>query len=266
MTQPTRLTHQQHGFTLVEIAIVLLIVALLMGGLLPTLSSQIEQRRNSDTSKQLEDIKDALIGFAIINGRLPCPAFGSGNSLESFASGGNASNGNCLNSPSSFYNGFVPAATLGLSGTMDSSGYLLDSWGNRIHYAVTAANSKAFTTTGIPLSTGMQGVGISNLAPDLLVCSTASTSSSSCSATNSYLTATPGVPVVIYSTGRNGGYGGTGADEVENPNPHSSDNDRVFISHIPTSSGAPNGEFDDIVTWISQTVLINRMVAAGKLP
>lgn len=266
MNPPTKIFHQLQGFTLVEIAIVLFIVALLMGGLLPTLSSQIEQRRNSDTTQQLNDIKDALIGFAIINGRLPCPAFGSSNSLESFAFGGNAGNGNCLNSSGAFYNGFVPAATLGLSGSMDSSGYLLDSWGNRIHYAVTAANGKAFTTTGTP-TTGMKGVGISNLQPDLMVCSTATGSTgSSCGSANYNLTATPGVPVVIYSTGKNGGYGGTGTDELENPNPNSADNDRVFVSHTPTPSGAPNGYFDDIVTWISETVLINKMVAAGMLP
>jgi hypothetical protein len=148
---------------------------------------------------------------------------------------------------------------------MDSSGYLLDSWGNRIHYAVTAANSKAFTTTGT-LATGMKGVGISNLLPDLMVCSTASANSSSCSVANSALTASPGVPVVIYSTGKNGGYGGTGTDEAENPNPNSADNNRVFVSHTPAPNGAPNGYFDDIVTWISQTVLINKMVAAGMLP
>jgi len=263
MTYTTKLMHQQQGFTLVEIAIVLLIVALLMGGLLPTLSGQIEQRRNSETSKQLDEIKDALIGYAIINGRLPCPASASSNGVESPVGGGNCSN---------FYNGFVPAATLGLSGT-NSSGLAVDSWGNPIHYAVTAWNSTSpapalnyvFTSPN-----GMSYVGIPNFpttgTPHLLVCSTASTSSTSCSVTNSALTASPGVPVVIYSTGKNGRYGGAGTDEAENPNPKSADNDSVFVSHTPTGSGATNGEFDDIVIWISPNVLINRMVAAGKLP
>ncbi len=250
------------GFTLIEMAIVLFIVALLMGGLLPTLTSQIEQRRNSDTSKQLNEIKDALIGYAVINGRLPCPASSTSNGAEYPVGGGNCTN---------FYNGFVPAATLGLSGTTDSSGFLIDSWGNRIHYAVTSWNSPSpvlndvFTTAN-----GMSTVGMSNFpttgTPHLQVCSTASASSTSCSVANSALTASPGVLAVIYSTGKNGGYGGTGPDEAENPNPKSADNDRVFVSHLPTGSGAPNGYFDDIVIWISPNVLINRMVAAGKLP
>lgn len=245
LTLPVRVST---GFSLVEMAIVLAIVALLLGGLLPTISSQIEQQRTNETRKQLEEIKDALIGYAIINGRLPCPASSTSYGAESPAGGGNCSN---------FNNGFIPAATLGLT-PVDSQGFAIDSWNNRIHYAVTQSNGRAFTTLN-----GMSTTGISALSPDLYVCSTAS-ATTSCSVANSTLTSN--APVVIYSTGKNGGYGGTGADEAENPNPNSADNDRVFVSHTPTPVGAPNGEFDDIVTWISPNVLINRMVAAGKLP
>jgi len=73
-------------------------------------------------------------------------------------------------------------------------------------------------------------------------------------------------PAIVYSTGRNGGYGGTGIDELANPNRNSLNNDRVFISHMPTPSAAANGEFDDIVIWLSPNTLFNRMVTAGKLP
>jgi prepilin-type N-terminal cleavage/methylation domain-containing protein len=242
------------GFTLVEMAMVLLIVALLLGGMLVPLSAQMEQRNISDTQKALSEIKEAIIGYALANGRLPCPASSTSNGVESFAGGGNASNGNCSN----FYNGFVPAATLGFTSAVDNqgnTGFAVDSWSNRIHYAVTSSNSNAFTTTN-----GMSTVGISSLSPNLLVCSSASTSSSSCSVANSTLTSSPGVPVVIYSTGKNGQYGGTSADEAENPNPNSADNDSVFVSHTPTPT------FDDLVVWISPNILLNRMVAAGKLP
>ena len=54
-------------------AIVLAIVALLLGGLLPLISGQIEQQRRAETHKHLDEIKEALIGYAIINGYLPCP-------------------------------------------------------------------------------------------------------------------------------------------------------------------------------------------------
>jgi prepilin-type N-terminal cleavage/methylation domain-containing protein len=251
----------KNGFTLIELAMVLMIVGLLLGGLLVPLSAQMEQRNYTDTRKMLDDIQQSLIGYAIINGRLPCPASSTSNGVEDPAGGGNCNH---------FYNGFVPAATLGLSGT-DSSGYAVDSWGNRIHYAVTSWDSGSPAVSNVFTSaSGMKNVGISNFptsgTPYLQVCSTASTNTSSCSVAGSALTSSPGVPAVIYSTGKNGGIGGTGTDEAENPNPNSADNDRVFVSHNPTSSAAANGEFDDLVIWISPNVLINRLVAAGTLP
>src|SRR5215470_16101798 len=62
------------GFTLAELAVVVLVIALLLGGLTLTLSTQTELRRIEDTQRTLELAKDALIGFAITRGRLPCPA------------------------------------------------------------------------------------------------------------------------------------------------------------------------------------------------
>jgi prepilin-type N-terminal cleavage/methylation domain-containing protein len=239
---------RQQGFTLVEMAIVLLIVGLLLGGLLPILSSQVDQRHVSETSKQLDEIKEALIGYAVINGRLPCPAYSTG--AESPATG----TGICDHP----YNGFVPAATLGLSGT-DSSGFAVDSWGNRIRYAVTLWSSNTFTVPN-----GMRTKGISGLNPGsfsyLLVCSTSTgidTSAPSCGATGNSITSSPGVPVIIFSTGKNGAQGGTtSSDEAENLSAN-----RVFINHDFVQDS-----FDDIMIWISPNVLINRMVAAGKLP
>jgi len=247
------------GFSLVEMAIVLLIVAVLLGGLLPTLSGQVEQKRRSETSKQIDEIKEALIGYAIVNGRIPCPATTNSNGTESFASGGSASNGNCAN----FYNGYVPAAALGLAGT-DSSGFAVDAWGNRIRYAVTLwsrtsptpAVDHVFTSTN-----GMSTVGISNISQDLLlVCSTATSITSTNCATGTSLTP-QGVPAVIYSTGKNVASGGSGIDETAN-----TDSNKTFVSHIPAPRSATNGAFDDLVTWLSPNTLFNRMVAAGKLP
>jgi prepilin-type N-terminal cleavage/methylation domain-containing protein len=239
------------GFTLIEMAMVLMIVGLLLGGLLPTISSQVEQRNVTETRKQLDEIQQALIGFAVINGRLPCPATSATNGVESPVTG----TGICDHP----YDGYLPAATLGLSGT-SSSGLVLDSWGNPIRYAVTSWNSNTFT-----IPNGMRTVGISGLTPtSLLVCSSATNITNSSCGSGYFITSSGnGVPAVIFSTGKNGAQGsaGIGIDEAANLAGYPR-----FVSHLPAPSGATNGAFDDIVIWISPNVLINRMVTAGKLP
>jgi prepilin-type N-terminal cleavage/methylation domain-containing protein len=261
MRQFTSSALTSHGFSLIEMAVVLFIVALLLGGLLPTVSSQIEQQRTNETRKQLDEIQQALIGYAITYGRLPCPASDTSEGVEKFeaTTPGNATNGLCFD----FVNGYVPAATLGFTTGVDQQGkkgFAVDGWGNRIRYAVTDANTKAFTKTD-----GMKTIGISTLSPDLLICANASASgfsASSCGSNNA-LTSSPGVPIIIFSTGKNGAYGGTGLDEAANLDGGTS---RTFVSHTPTPSSVANGEFDDLVVWISPNILINRMVSAGKLP
>jgi prepilin-type N-terminal cleavage/methylation domain-containing protein len=243
------------GFTLIEMAMVLMIVALLLGGLLPTISSQVEQRNVTETRKQLDEIQQALIGYAVINDRLPCPADPTaGTGVESFASGHSAADGVCSN----FYNGYVPATTLGLSGT-NNSGYIVDAWGNPIHYAVTLWNNVYTKTKGLS-STGISNLPDSSSTSYLLVCSTSTgiiTSPPSCGSTATPLTSNPGVPVIVFSTGKNGGQGGTTSpDETENLA-----GKRIFINHDFVQNG-----FDDIMIWMSPNVLINRMVTAGKLP
>lgn len=233
-----------HGFTLVEMAIVLLIVTLLLTGLVPTISSQIEQRQRNETRKQLDEIRDALLGFAVSKGRLPCPASPISNGIESPTNG----SGLC-DYP---YNGLVPAATLGITPT-DNQGYAIDGWSNRIRYAVTIDHANAFTKIS-----GMQTIGMGALNPDLSVCVSATgISPPTCGLTTNLLA--NNAVAVIYSIGKN--QVPAGIDEAANLN-----GDQVFISHTPTPSSATNGEFDDMVTWLSPNTLYNRMVATGKLP
>lgn len=231
------------GFTLVEIAIVMLIITLLLTGLVPTISSQVEQRQNNETRKQLDEIQQALMGFAVINGRLPCPASASTNGVEDPP----VVTGTCSHP----FDGLVPSATLGLSNS-DSSGFAVDAWGNRIHYAVTTSVANAFTTPN-----GMSSAGISALNnADLLVCATSTGITATSCAGGTSLTAN-GVAVVIFSTGKDGASGAANPDEAANLHGTAT---KTFVSHDFTPT------FDDIVVWISPNILIGRMVAAGKLP
>ena len=248
---PSCFQKKQKGFTLVEMAVVLLIVGLLLGGLIPTISSQIEQQRTNETRKTLEEIKEAMLGFAIANRRLPCPASSSSNGEESPVGGGNCTNP---------YDGFAPAATLGITSVNDQR-LLTDGWGNAIRYAVAANTVNSIPNTFTSIN-GMQSATMDNIAAANLlnICASATgITGSDCGSSANKLT--DKVPVAIYSTGKNGGYGGTGSDEAANL-----DGNRVFVSHTPTPDTAANGEYDDLMIWLSPNILFNRMVAAGQLP
>ena len=61
------------GFTLIELAVVMGVLGLLLAMLIPTAARQFESKRAGETWGQLEKIKEALTGFALMRGRLPCP-------------------------------------------------------------------------------------------------------------------------------------------------------------------------------------------------
>jgi prepilin-type N-terminal cleavage/methylation domain-containing protein len=252
------------GFTLTELAVVLVIVGLLLGGLISTYSLQIELGKISDTRKTLETARDALIGFAAANGRLPCPATAASNGIEVGTGGAMGVGGICQVGTAAGGGqpglGFVPAATLALT-PVDKNGYLVDSWSSPIRYAVTTSGSNEFTTQG-QLRTKLTDLDPATPSPDLRVCTTAAglagvgTSSAACSGTSTTLT--NNAVAVIFSVGKNGVVGGTGLDESNNLNA-----DRVFITHELTAAGATNGEFDDIVIWLSPSILYNRILSGG---
>ncbi len=253
---------KQYGFTLAEVAVVVLIVGLLLGGLMGTYSTQMELGRISETRRTLETARDALIGFAAANGRLPCPA--TVNPPHTTTSNGvevPAGGGACAVSGGGMPGvGFFPASTLALTPT-DSQGYLIDSWGSRIRYAVTNSGSSEFTTQG-QIRTKLTDLDPNTPSPDLRVCTTATnmtgtgTGTAACALGPPTTALTNSAVAVIFSVGKNGATGGTGADESKNL-----DNDRVFISHEPTPAGAANGEFDDILIWLSPSILYNRILS-----
>jgi len=241
--------HWECGFTLVEMAVVLAIVGLLIGSMMMTLSAQVDQRNFNETQRRLESAKEALLAFSIVNGRLPCPAAapsgGASDGLESPAGGGSCTN---------FLNGYLPARTLAIQPS-DSSGYAVDAWGNRIRYVVSNGSGPHFTN-----STTMRTNGISTQPTTLKVCTTSTGISASLCGTYE-VESLVSIAAIVYSVGKNGSLTPTGADELANLN-----NDAVFISHTPTPSTATNGEFDDMLVWITTGALYGRLIAAGLLP
>lgn len=227
--------HRNNGFSLVELAIVLVIVALLTSGLLLGISAQRNAAENIDAQRQLETIREALTGFALTRGRLPCPAVANLANTDV-----NAGLENCAQQ-----HGVLPWVTLGLAET--------DPWGNRFTYfasskftAVLAAGTQASFTllTGDP--------------PDNA--GTANIKASSGSAGN----VASDLPAVVVSHGSRGAgawqpsgtqFAGAAGDELEN-----ADADLTFIA------GQPSNNFDDLLTWVVPSILKSKMVAAGRLP
>ena len=259
----------QKAFTLVEMAVVLVIIGLVISGLLVSLSAQVERKNFNETEATLDNIKEALLGYAMANGRFPCPAATPATGItavEAFAAGGSATNGNCAG----FFNGYVPSVTLGLSPT-NTNGYVLDGWNNPIRYAIANLSDDANATRIFTKSSGMKTANSTTCSPNcgmtwiasqtlLSVCSTGTgIVSGACSGVTTRLT--QGAVIVVYSTGKNTTTGGTGTDEAANLNA-----DAAFVSHPPFAVGASNGEFDDIVEWISASTIFGRLVQANQLP
>jgi len=243
------------GFSLVELAVVMAIVALLLGGAMFTLSAQVDQRNFEETRRRLDQARELVLSFAIVNGRLPCPATSTSSGIESPSTGGSCT---------SYYGGWLPASTIGFQ-NVDGEGYAIDAWGNRIRYAVASLITNCSGTSTTPhftSSVNLKANGISCQPNDLIVCKSATgISSTDCGGAANQIMIASLVSAVIYSIGKNGARGSSGIDEAANVN-----GDRVFVSHTPTPVGAANGEFDDQVLWITYSEVYGKLVAAGVLP
>ncbi|MEZ5614763.1 MAG: type II secretion system protein [Rhodocyclaceae bacterium] len=227
------------GFTLTEMAVVLVIVALLIAGMMLPLSAQQDIRARQESEQTLNDIRDALYGFAIANGRLPRPATSATNGAENPAT--------CADDAAC--SGFVPWATLGVR--------KLDGWNKLIRYSVTPAYANAAITLATVANRTVQtrDAGAAPYLAGQAACSTAN----QC------------VPAVIFSHGKNNwGTSETGAalpdssatnvdEDANNTGPTS------YFSRLP-GTDATGGEFDDVVVWLPTTILFNRLITAGKLP
>ena len=227
------------GFTLVELAITLAIIGLLLGMLLIPLNAQIDRQRSTDTRKQLDLITEAMLGFAVANGRLPCPAVATTANTVSGAGTENRTAPNCNAVAGGVAAGVVPWAALGLPE--------VDAWGRRFTYVVN-------DTFADDPSGGLQSSFMLTDGGTLNVTAGGSPP----------VTIASGMVAAIVSHGKNGNGAyqmdgvqvvGATADEMENVN-----NNTTFVAKIPDEN------FDDLVVWISPSILKARMVAANRLP
>ena len=214
------------GFTLVELAIVVVIIGLLLATFLTPLSALTALRNNSETRTDLNEIREALIGYALSHraedtGRpyLPCPDI----NRDGFE---DRDNGFCKE-----VRGFLPFGNLGVVGS--------DSWGNQFTYQVTQAFANSV-------------VGFNFTSPADADITVKNAAYGDDIARN--------IPAIVVSLGENGAVvPAVGADQLANTN-----SDNIYVKKDFTDDAVK--PYDDLVTWVSANILINRMVTAGRLP
>lgn len=244
----------QKGFTLIELAIVLVIVGVLIGSFLGTLGARIDTTKRAESQADLEIIKNALLGYAYSSAGpfLPCPCKTNCESGIAGAGLEDRTAGVCDADATDGYLGYLPWGTLGLKPS--------DSWNTLYSYWVDPAFSDDGSGAGSVFDLADTGSGqIRTRSPD---------------GSTTPLVATNAV-AVIFTHGKNT-YGGLSVDGIARPAIPAANIDEIentdtnlqFLSRTPTEAGTTTagGEFDDIVIWISDYELKARMVEIGMLP
>ena len=244
---------REQGFSLIELAVVLVVVSFLLGGLLVPLSSQIGQRDRETTAHELEQVRGALLGFAMTNGYLPCPM--DPDTAKSQAKPTDPSygeetrvGGTCTKNE-----GILPWKTLGLSAGTDAWGHTrsaqADPWIGYFRYAVDPNFSNSNTRFSLTTQATTTGT-----YPLRVVDSDGAT----------FLTSTTEPPIaIVYSTGGDDADNDGRRADGKNVN---DDPDNPGAANTTFEGGTPSSNFDDMTIWISRPVLFNRMVVAGRLP
>lgn len=226
------------GFTLTELAVVLMIISLLLGGLLIPLGTQQEMDKRRLTAQQLTNIREALVGFTLIHGRLPCPDTTADPTLASYGQ----EDATCSTGPSE---GALPWKTLGVSE--------YDAWGNHWQsaadtrlgfwrYRIERGYANETTLKTYILRTGDTCSGVNSPFPD--DCLQISNSA------GQILNAAKERPIVlVYSGGPNLQADG---DNANGGNSYQAD--------------TPSVGFDDQLIWLTRNSLVTQLIAAGKLP
>lgn len=229
------------GFSLVELAIVLMVVSLLIGGMLVPFSAQQELSRRKETEQMLKEAKEALIGFALINQRLPCAA------PVGTADGAAGTPCNPPVMPNNPRFGIFPWQTVGVA-------HQRDQWAHRFTYSVTPA----MTVNPIDCFAGAGDITVRTRdAAGALV----------------NLTGLNEAVAVILSHGKEAAWAYTDAGvrvaDSANINTDEDTNSGAagtsFVSRPIAAPGSPvPGEFDDALVWVTRNELVARMAAAGR--
>jgi prepilin-type N-terminal cleavage/methylation domain-containing protein len=240
------------GFTLVEMALVLLVLGLLTRAALLPLASVLEHRNRQATHNQLQEIKQAMLAHVVAYGALPCPVrMHTGDAAVVHDQPGTAleDKQQCR-----FHEGGVPAVALGLPGSLSNTQALLDPWGREYIYSVSLSSHAVlgnlefadWTTPGEAAR-----VGVPNLSADITLCTQAT--GNNCPAAH---TRVDQIAFLVLSLGKEADQRG---HQGENQ-----DGDRNFVLH--SESQQPEDFFDDQLVWGTASDLMYWLLRMGWLP
>lgn len=272
------------GFTLAEMAIVVLLLGIMMSMGVGLFSSQMTYSAISATRTKQELLKQALINYMRSNGKLPCPSGVSG-AIPPVPTGIELAA--CTAPPVALGYGVPPWATLGLS--RDTA---LDGWGNFFTYRVADINPAPLASTvNVPVPNTCAGVPQSYNANQIWTSKSGTGAfdigSLKIRSSGGYMSLqidqrdSAGAPstincnavAVIYSHGKNG-FGaitvkGTtndastaGADEVINSTAGTT---RFIIRDFNDVATSLGGAYDDMVMHLAPQDLLQPLMNEGTL-
>jgi prepilin-type N-terminal cleavage/methylation domain-containing protein len=265
---------KQRGFTLIEIAIGLMIIGLIASSMIASISQQTEKRRATETKASLAQARDAVMAYLTTQGRLPCPASATSNGQESILS----NTGGIITC--NLEAGFLPAVTLGMTG-LDAAGNLNNGWDDGAGATTTRPRAFRYGVSNLvaPVANALTSPGLGaassstrrndvqtaiNGGNALFVCASAAGitgGTNRCGSTANLLSNS--AAVTIWTLGANGNDNTTfSADEQQNA---TLTVPRVLISRGYAPLGATGGMFDDLVTWIPASIVLERLLTTGAV-
>ena len=269
------------GFTLIEIALVVVIASILLMAGIRVMIARAESAQLEVTRKNQEAIKTALISYLGKVRRLPCP------DTDPVPDGRENRDVPANPPPCNAYVGTVPYLDLGL----DRSA-ALDGWENYIAYVISPVNSTPPPPVVVPAWTTAWLQSYNTTTNDTLLTTNGTLSFWPTVSTGAVLvrntvggaalsdpsTNPPaGAVVVLISYGRNGlgaknvtgatnDTTGAGTDELRNISPVVAAGPPVQIEIVNrdiTDQVGANGSFDDIVLPLRQNDMVAPLVAGG---
>ena len=221
------------GFTLVEMAIVLAIIGLLIGSLLAPTSVQLTQQKIRETEKRLATIREALLGFIIEKGYLPCPD-------TDFDGKEDRKNANACDYDET--DGYLPWADLGV--------VQFDAWGRPFRYRVDGffSNLPSGNTIGLSNTNNKNPLEITDQTGKPLNKATPTGQRSN-------------IVALIFSCGKNGRPDdGNANGTIISANCENGETDK----HEYMKGMYVENQFDDILVVLPKALFFSRLVAAGK--